>query len=162
MPSHPTPHGPYPAGLNIRAGAVGGGKEGVFSVPHQAWGYLNLLLSVGGGCAALENLPVSSLFGAGGQGPPEPPSCIQPCPSLLPGGTWCRSQPPQCAPKNFFTGVNVAVGVMELLPQTAPLPWAGAPGLGVLPGTSCCILVVNESHREKQPPSRSSTFGSQI
>lgn len=48
--------GSYPAGMNAGTGMAeawelrGEGRN--FTVPHQAWGYPNLLLCVGGGCAA--------------------------------------------------------------------------------------------------------------
>lgn len=106
------------------------GKKGIFLVPHQAWGYPNLLLCMDGGVsapilgAALENLPVSG----GSQAPPEPHRCVQPCLSLVPGGIQCLSQPRRHPPKRLFLHVLMGLGVvMELLPQSPAVGW-GAGG----------------------------------
>lgn len=91
------------------------GKKGIFLVPHQAWSYPNLLLCMDGGVsapipgAALENLPVSSPFGAGEPGSPRTPPL---CPALPVPPAWGNpvplTTPPAPPKKTFFACVNGA------------------------------------------------------
>lgn len=118
------------------------GREGIFLVPHQAWGYPNLLLCVSGGWAAeysqFGGLPQKPLVC-----PPEPHPCIQPFPSLLPRRTWSLSQP-LCAPqRTFLAGVKGAGGDRAATQSLCRLRGQ--------PGSSCSILVVMKSIGKSSP-----------